>query len=323
MEIIERFYAATSGRRIWAGVYALTGLAVVACGVWAWDLPWTVPAVVLGVVIVVCSISQELYQQRLGTVGLIAVSIIIAAVVVTLLAVGMLSWRLSRLVGPALCLGGAVFLWRDRPTDRQRYLVPARASKYIAKVENYLRRIKPQTPFHAALGRSFLGQVDQAATWLAEAYDDGAREFPVTALFVEMNRFDANTDQWFLDGMVFKIPPSELFDDLWYNLGDYESACEDQLVLTGMEDLQAAFKQADEDHVFASEAPEDQHRLQAMSDVFELITLRMHELIAAAHREANRRGHPVGGIRIFANAHDTPWCPLCSPGGNRETRDSH
>jgi len=52
-----------------------------------------------------------------------------------------------------------------------------------------------------------------------------------------------------------------------------------------------------------------------MTITFDLITARMQELIAAAHRQAASRGHPVGGVRIFAESHDSMWLPLCCPAG--------
>ena len=110
------------------------------------------------------------------------------------------------------------------------------------------------------------------------------------------------------------MPVGELLADLDYNLAEYEGACEDEFVLTGMEDIQAAFEQANEaDDLFTSEAPEDERLLEAMGIAFDLITVRMLELLSAAYREAGRRGHGVGGVRLFAEVHDSMMFPLCSP----------
>lgn len=318
MEIIERFRAAPNERKIWSVCYALSGLAILAVGVWMWDILWTVPVAVIGLVVIAGSVGHELYRRPWGTWGLIAGLILLAAAVAIFLSTGLLSWRPTHLVGPALCLiGAAAFIWRKRPTNRQRYIVPKQASWYIARMERDLRQITPETPFHAALDRGFEDQVDAAAAWLAEAYDDGAGNFSVTALYIEMNRFDINTDRWFLDAFVFKMSPAEMFEDLTDSLGDYEHAYEEEFVLTGMEDLQQVFEQADEDDLPFSDAPDDARLAEAMGITFDLITARMMELIAAAHQQASRRGHPVGRIRVFANSHDSMWFPLCSPGGNR------
>ncbi|MBL7221328.1 MAG: hypothetical protein ISS69_14530 [Phycisphaerae bacterium] len=183
--------------------------------------------------------------------------------------------------------------------------------KFIGRLESDLRRIVPETPFHAVIGRDFGGQVDQAASWLAGVYDDGAKEFDVTALFVEMVAFEINSDQWRLTGMTFKMPVGELLADLEDSLGEYEGVGADEFVLTGMEDLQAAFEQACEADLFTSEAPEDQQRLEAMGVAFGLITVRMAGLIAAAHREAGRRGHAVGRVHVFAKTYDSTMPPVC------------
>lgn len=274
----------------------------------------SVPFVVLGLIGLVCSIGQELYRRIWGTVGLIAASAGLAVLLLILLCVGRLSWRLAHIGPPILCLAGTVVLWRERPTANESYIVPGDVRKFIPLLESDLRRIEPETPFHIALGRGFDRQVEQAAGWLASVYNDGAEDFEVTALFVEMERFDINTDQWHLSGFTFNMPVGELFEDLEYNLAEYENMCEEEFVLTGMEDLQAAFKQASEGELFASEAPEDQHALQAMGVAFDLITVRMVELLSEAHREAGRRGHPVGGVRVFVKVHDSMLPPVCCPG---------
>ena len=310
MEIIERFRAAPNGRKIWSVCYALFALAIFTIGVWVWDILWTVPATAVGLVVIAGSAGHELYRRPWGTWGLIAGLILLAAAVVTLLCVGLLPWHPVHLAGLALSLIGAVFIWRERPTNRQRYIVPKQMSWYIARMEHDLRQITPETPFHAALDRGFGDQVDAAAVWLAEAYDDGARNFDVTAFYVEMNRFDINTDRWFLNAFVFKMPPAEMFEDLTDSLGDYEHAYEEEFVLTGMEDLQRVFEQADEDDLPFSEVPDDARLAEAMGITSDLITARMLELIAAAHQKTGRRGHPVGRIRIFADSHDSMWFPL-------------
>jgi len=314
MAIIERLRAAPNERRGWLACEILLGLAVLGVGVNCWDLTRTIPLVLLGVIGIASAIVHELHRCLLGTVGLIAVAVLLAVHVLIFPLTGAVSWRISHLVGPICCLVGAVGLWRERPRANERYMVMSDVRGYIAKLAEDLRRIEPETPFHAALGRGFSGQVEQAASWLAGVYDDGAAEFDVTALFVEIERFDINTDQWHMMGFTFEMPVGELFEDLDYNLAEYENMREEVFVLTGVEDLQAAFEQANEaDDLFTSEAPEDQRLLEAMGIAFDLITVRMMELLSAAHREAARRGHPVGGVRLFAEVHDSMLFPLCSP----------
>jgi len=317
VEIIERFRAAPNERRMWVLTYGALAVWVVAYGLWIRALPWTAPLVVIGLLIVPFSIAQELYRQVWGTVGLMAIWVFTGLAILALLGTGVLVWAPAHLVGPALCLGGAVFAWRYRPTENERFLVPAQVSKYIGRLQSALRRVTRETPFHAVLDRTFLGQVDQAATWLAEVYDSGAKGFGVTALSVEMIGFDINTDQWSLECFAFSMPRGELFEDLEYNLAEYEDAEENEFILVGMEDLQAAYEQTDIGDLLVSEAPQDKQLLEAVSIASDLVTARMQELIAAAHREASRRGHPVGRVPVFANSHDSLWLTVCCPGRRR------
>jgi hypothetical protein len=277
------------------------------------DMLWTVPCVLLGLITVVCAIIQELYRNALGTLGLIAVLAVLTISSVMFLYMGLLSWGISRLIGPVCCLLGTVVLWRDRPRDSERYMVMSETGKYIAKLTEQMRGIGLETPFHAVVGRDFSSQVDDAADWLEGVYEAGAEDFEVTAIYVEINRFDINPDRWYLDGFTFNLPVGELFGDLEYNLGEYENVHDQEFVLTGMEDLQTAFEETNEKDIFASEVPEEQKLMEAMAVAFDLITLRAIEMLAAAHRQAAGRGHPVGRIRVFANVHDSMFPPVCSP----------
>jgi len=316
MELVERFRAAPNDRKFWALCWAAVGLAMLGLAVFAlcaWVVPWALLAAPLGFAIVVCSAAHELYQQRWGTWGLIAESVVFAGALLVMPALGYGNWSIGHLVGPAMMLAGTVIIWRDRPNDNQLYIVPAQVSRYIARLERDLDRIQPQTPFHAAVGRDLTAQVESAADWLAELHDQAAEELNVTAIFVEMNRFDINTDRWFIDGFAFNLPTGEMFDDLYSCLGEYEFATEDDFALTGMEDLQAAFEREDIGELMVAEDPAGVSRQQAVGAAFDLITARMQELVARAHKQARRRGHPVGNVRVFANAHDTPWPPMCSP----------
>jgi len=314
MGIIERWRAAANERKVWLSMYVLLGGAMLVMGVRFWDLWWTIPCVLGGLVMVVCGIIQELYRHVLGTLGLIAVMGDLAIFTVVFLCLGLLSWGITSLIGPVCCLSGVVVFWRDRPRDSERYMVTSEAGKYISKLTEDLQRIEPQTPFHPVIGRDFSSQVEQAADWLASVYDQGAEDFKVTAIFVEMNRFDINTDQWYLEGSTFSMPVGDLFEDLEYNLGEYEDVCDEEFVLTGVEDIQAAFEQTNEKDIFASEDPDDMRLMEAMGIAFDLITLRAMEMLASAHCQAARTGHKAGSVRVFANVHDSMLPPVCMAG---------
>ena len=99
-----------------------------------------------------------------------------------------------------------------------------------------------------------------------------------------------------------------------HNLGEYESAYDVEFTLTDMADLQEVLERAvDQEDSRTSEHSEDVGPAEAMGITFDLITLRMLELIIAAHRQVASRGHRVGGVRIFSLSHDSQDLPLCCP----------
>jgi hypothetical protein len=319
-ELVERVHAASPDRRFWAGAWTLTAALAIAMGVGFLPWAWVVPGIAIGLLTTVGSAGHELYRRPWGTWMLLAFLTIVAGAGIVLLATGVQRWSLAGILGPALCLIGMIVLWRDRPRGEQGYLVPAQAARLLARIEGDLRRIEPATPFHAVIGRSLLDQTDAAADWLSGAYDLCVAEAPVTAMYVEMVRIEINPDQWSLAVFGFTMPAGELLDDLYMNLGEYEQVPEEEFVLTGMADLQAAYEQTDIGDLMVSQAPADQRLLEAASIAADLITARMWELVAAAHRQAAARGHPVGGIRVLANMHDSPVLPLLVPPSGRVRR---
>ncbi|MCE5277043.1 MAG: hypothetical protein ABFD92_08170 [Planctomycetaceae bacterium] len=303
--LIERFRAATASRKFWYVVWLLS-----IAGLAAWlvsnpirgKLPaWDVVPLLLGAVLMaIFATVHELYRRTWGTVGMVAVAMASMIGNITIRLEGGL-FGTRTILTSLLTVAGAWFFWRDRGKDDQLFRVPGELGAAAKDLERLLGR--GHEAYRCFVGRSMLGQTSRVADWLERVYEDHATG-KVTALFVEMERFDINTDLWTIQGFAFSMPAEELMEDLEYNLGEYDSALEETLALTGMEDLQAVFARAREQD--SSTEPEQSY-------AFDLMTVRMQQLIAAAHKELARRDHEAARVRLFANAHDTCWVPLCSP----------
>ena len=184
-------------------------------------------------------------------------------------------------------------------------LAKGRIDEAIALDEQELRHVEPSTAVHAVLGRDFLHQIDEAAGWLSECYDQAAKQMTVTALYAEMVGHDINFDEWSGCVCAYEMPFDEIMAELECNLGEYEYMHERQLILTGMDDLQKAmgeYCEAEEDDDDDSSIPE--HLNDAKSFAFGLIMLRMQALLARAHGRAAERGHAVGSVPVLSSVHD-------------------
>lgn len=314
--LIERFAASPPERKAWGIIIALVALGL---AVWGLSLlrrpvmwPVTLLAIGVGSGIAVLGVAHEIFRKRWGTWGILALGGLIIAFNLALLLSGRPAT--SSLLKVAFCLAGCAAFWFDLPDRNDAWVVPGEAKKYTGKAEEVLKAVTPATPFHAAIGRDLLAQAEPAAEWLMSIYDEAAAQMRVRALYVEMNRFDINTDRWYLEAGAYDIRPGSMFGDLEGNLGEYEFFSEREFTLTGTDDLQRAFAEAGE-AVHADVAGKGDSGLayQMMGITFDVITGRMQELVAAAHRLADKRGHPVGRVRVFANAHDATWPVLCSP----------
>lgn len=167
----------------------------------------------------------------------------------------------------------------------------------IAHCEEKLALLK-RTEYHAALGRSWSRQVGELARWLRDFYRKTCKQFPVRALYCEMNRLEINTEQWSLGAFAYPFFGNP--DNLGWIVGWKESTGD--FVLGGVKDLQALFAR-DYRGVPTS-------RVRASSDVvILLLTLRMLELVQAAARLARKNGDLPEDVPVLAAAHEAP--PLC------------
>ncbi len=98
----------------------------------------------------------------------------------------------------------------------------------------------------------------------------------IAAVYVEMNGFTVNPDEWYASCFGYDTPPPS---ELWEWLPDWTTRAADDLVLTGMEPIQAAFR---EHH--AHEEWNDPDRDTAAWCAEWLVIVRLVELVDMALR---------------------------------------
>jgi hypothetical protein len=155
----------------------------------------------------------------------------------------------------------------------------------------------PATEYHKAAGRSWLAQTDEAARWLADFCRQARKELQVRAIYCEMNSFEINPDDWYVDGFAYDFF-GEPADPGWLCGWQKSTGERERLVLRCMDDLQALFARD-----YAGAPPAD---LRPSSEVvMHLLVLRMQELVHAAAQQARRsRGLPED-VPVFAAVHDS------------------
>jgi hypothetical protein len=161
----------------------------------------------------------------------------------------------------------------------------------------------PQTEYHDMLGRSWVGQTEEASRWIAGFYRSATKALKVRALYCEMNRFEINPDQWYIDAFAYDFFGDP--EDLGWLVGWKKTTGDERrLVLPGMADLQALFAR---DY---SEAPPAEIRA-ASQVVMLLVGLRMQELIEAAASQARQSGWLPADVPVLAAVHDSDLVCCC------------
>lgn len=185
-----------------------------------------------------------------------------------------------------------------------RWVKSGLLDRAIEYCEAQLKRL-PQSDFHKALGRDWLEQSEATLRWLTKLHSDAAARFEPRALYCEMNRFDINTERWYLDGFAYEAVgnPAELS---WLTGHQHTTTDGQALVLDGMDDLQQAYGRLQE---LNSVSPE----LEAASEMATvLLTLRMQELVQAAAQQAWEHGTIPDTVPILAAAHDAEPVFICA-----------
>ena len=94
------------------------------------------------------------------------------------------------------------------------------------------------TPYHAVLRKTFLHK-REIAEWIAEfARKADAAKVGLKAMYLEMNGFTINPDEWHCNLFGYKTV-GDIWDLDW--LSGWDAEQRDRFVLTGMEDVQQAY----------------------------------------------------------------------------------
>jgi hypothetical protein len=176
----------------------------------------------------------------------------------------------------------------------------ARLEPAIAYCERALSAL-PTSPYHAALGQSFLGQLNEVTAWLATFYKQASAAMAVKALYVEMTRFEINTDVW--DAHAFAYDFFGEPDDLGWLCG-WKMHTDRAIVLDGLAGLRAAYRQ----HYHEGMSAEDERAAGAASM---LVTLRFQELIRAVAQKARAENGIPKKVPVLAAVHESDLVMLC------------
>lgn len=166
--------------------------------------------------------------------------------------------------------------------------------KAIQVAETALAKI-PTTDFHAITGESLLHHVEDLAFWIEEFYQSVSAGMPVKALYFEMNEFDINTDLWYIDGFAYEEDGGlDPVDMEWLADVSSDAITEDQYALTGYEQLQEAFENAEF-------GVEDTQKARDWCE--QLVITRFMELMRTTHLKAKEIKLGWAALPIYYTEH--------------------
>jgi len=166
----------------------------------------------------------------------------------------------------------------------------------VANGESKLKGM-PQTDFHLILTTDLLSQSEAVIDWITKFYQRVSQQIQVRALYVELNAFDVNTDEWYLDGFAYE-ELGTIEDVDWLANWRTETATQEPLLLTGLEPLQEAFEAYSQE----DNAPEVIVQAHDVAEV--LVILRVQTLVEYVHQAAKGRGLAWGAIPLLVTAHE-------------------
>ncbi len=169
-------------------------------------------------------------------------------------------------------------------------------AKAIHTAESKLKDL-PVTDFHAVLGLSFTGQTAEVADWIELFFLKSSEKLIVKSLYFEMNEFDINTDEWYIDGFAFSKDDGLNPADMEW-LGDFETFAQVEtgtlLSLHGFEKLQDAFEIIE---------PDSQQVQDAKDWCEQIIIARYMELMHAARTLAKQKQMKWAAVPIYFTEH--------------------
>lgn len=155
----------------------------------------------------------------------------------------------------------------------------------------------PVSDFHAIIGKDLLQLKAPLTAYLNYVYTimKEDEELEIKALYLEMNSFTIQYDQWFLHVLAYESLNGRDNPD-W--LANFSGESQKTLTITGFETLQAANKKFME-----TEGYRDDQLRQACELQEHLVILRVQELAIQTIND-NKGKAPWGNIPMFVGAHD-------------------
>ncbi len=149
------------------------------------------------------------------------------------------------------------------------------------------------TPFHSIIGRDLLKNKEEAKDFIISFAKEALKKIKLKSIYVEMNGFDINTDDWHFD--LFGYDNYQSLDDPdWLSGWQYEPEPYRHPTLYGYEMLQEAY---------AKYYGVDKYK-NAIALTNDLITLRFQELIREACKETRKETEILNKIPVVSSAHD-------------------
>jgi len=171
------------------------------------------------------------------------------------------------------------------------FLEKGHFSKAIDLAETNLKKFPP-TVFHDIIGKSLLHHTDNLVSWIDDFYNEASENTDIKALYFEMNEFDINTDEWYVNSFSYD-------KDGGLNLDDMEWLCDmadnsSEFVLKGYETLQKAF----------ADTELDNDNLQNARDWCEqIIIARFMQLMHSGHLKAKEKQLKWSTIPLYYTEH--------------------
>lgn len=164
------------------------------------------------------------------------------------------------------------------------------------------------THFKSILGRNFVCQSEDLAQWLIRFYKGQTAPSKTVALYVEMNGFAINTDEWHCDVFGYKSC-GDLADTSW--LGNWHSDSDEAFELKGMEPVQQAFEAYRS--IYESNKKPSVEAKFAMCLAKYLVVAHFLELVGAASAIVRADCAEMRSIKMFSTVHewDVVWSDSC------------
>ena len=166
----------------------------------------------------------------------------------------------------------------------------------IRETETMLGQL-PASDFQYVIGKNLLHLKGPLTAYFNYFYTimTEDEELDIKALYLEMNSFTTQYDQWFLHLLAYDTLANRDNPD-W--LEHFSGEAQKKLTITGFEPLQEANKK-----FMQTEGYRDDQLRQACELQEYLVILRLHELVIQTVRE-NKGKAPWANIPVLSGAHD-------------------